>query len=405
MMPDIEGLLNRWQSAGVLETASADRIRAWERQHRDRDGAVVPESGLTRKVTGIAWQGMVALAFGGLLLACGLILFVSAHWNDLGPGARLSVLFSVLALLHLGGGAARTQYRALSTTLHGVGTATAGACIALVGQIFHMQEHWPAAVLLWAVAALAGWALLRDQVQQTLALLLVPAWMFTELEYATELHIGQAVYLGRFLLGWAVLYLTAFLHSRRKGVRVSLFTAGSMASVAGAFLLLEGWRSWAYSLPFVPLSTRVWAWAVIAALPLLLSLFSLRRSAVPVTLAIFLGLVLPFAQRLVPHGSFTEPEPNLVAQVLVGAFAVFLIVWGVRQVSRSLVNVGVTYFAITICWFYFSDIFSKIGRSLGLIGLGILFLAGGWALERTRRRLLGRMADGPADLASIEGAP
>jgi hypothetical protein len=42
-------------------------------------------------------------------------------------------------------------------------------------------------------------------------------------------------------------------------------------------------------------------------------------------------------------------------------------------------------------WFYFSDIFDKVGRSLGLIGLGVLFLAGGWALEKMRRRLIGGM--------------
>jgi hypothetical protein len=44
-----------------------------------------------------------------------------------------------------------------------------------------------------------------------------------------------------------------------------------------------------------------------------------------------------------------------------------------------------------VIWFYFSDIFDKVGRSLGLIGLGVLFLAGGWALERWRRRLIGHM--------------
>jgi hypothetical protein len=34
----------------------------------------------------------------------------------------------------------------------------------------------------------------------------------------------------------------------------------------------------------------------------------------------------------------------------------------------------------------------KLGRSLGLIGLGILFLVGGIVLERLRRRLIGNMA-------------
>jgi hypothetical protein len=36
-----------------------------------------------------------------------------------------------------------------------------------------------------------------------------------------------------------------------------------------------------------------------------------------------------------------------------------------------------------------------VGRSLGLIGLGVLFLAGGWALERMRRRLIARMGQVP----------
>jgi hypothetical protein len=38
----------------------------------------------------------------------------------------------------------------------------------------------------------------------------------------------------------------------------------------------------------------------------------------------------------------------------------------------------------------------KLGRSLGLIGLGLLFLAGGWQLERLRRRLNGLVGKGNA---------
>jgi uncharacterized membrane protein len=84
-------------------------------------------------------------------------------------------------------------------------------------------------------------------------------------------------------------------------------------------------------------------------------------------------------------------DPNLAAHALVAAFCVFIIWWGVRQVSKALVNLGIVAFAITVIWFYFSDIFDKLDRSLGLIGLGILFLAGGWVLEKTRRNLVGGM--------------
>lgn len=410
-MSDIEGLLNRWQAAGVLGSAAADRIRAWEHLQSGHSPASVPVAtgqadspSQNESLWRIAWQGVVALSLGGLLLACGIVLFVSAHWNEIGPASRLTIVFATVFVFHFAGSATRVQFRSLSTVLHAVGTIAMGAAIALVGQIFNLQEHWPTAVLVWALGGLAGWALLQDQAQQTFALLLVPAWIFTELEYSTELRIGQSAYLGRFLLVWAILYLTAFLDFRRKAVQISLFVVGAIAALAGVLFLLQGWRSGASSLPFLSLGTRLWAWVVIGALPLLFSLMRPRKSLIPVVLALLLSILLPFAQHtwtvkpigtFPARGSYVASEPNLVAQVLVAAFAMFLIAWGVRLVSRSLVNLGVAYFAMTVAWFYFSDIFSKVGRSIGLIGLGILFLAGGWVLEHFRRRLMAGMTSSP----------
>jgi hypothetical protein len=42
----------------------------------------------------------------------------------------------------------------------------------------------------------------------------------------------------------------------------------------------------------------------------------------------------------------------------------------------------------------------RLGRSLGLIGLGILFLLGGWLLERFRRRLMEQVRSGPSTEAT-----
>jgi uncharacterized membrane protein len=91
------------------------------------------------------------------------------------------------------------------------------------------------------------------------------------------------------------------------------------------------------------------------------------------------------------HETYRSGEPNLAAHALVAAFSVFIIWWGVRQASKALVNLGMVGFALAVAWFYFSNLFDKMGRSLGLIGLGVLFLAGGWALEKMRRSLLARM--------------
>jgi hypothetical protein len=43
--------------------------------------------------------------------------------------------------------------------------------------------------------------------------------------------------------------------------------------------------------------------------------------------------------------------------------------------------------------FYFSDVMDRLGRSASLIGLGLLFLGGGYLLERTRRRLIATVRD------------
>lgn len=387
-MPDLETLLNRWQSAGVLDAATADRIRAHESHPSAKEGRA------------LGWQGLTALILGAILLACGVALFVSAHWAELSPGARYVLVLAMVAVFHIGGGFARGSFRGLSTTLHAVGTIAAGPAIALVGQIFNIEAHWPAAVLVWALAALAGWILLRDQPQQALALLLVPAWIICELAYRFDGHIGDSVYMGRVLFTWAILYLTFFAGSRRKVVEGILFAAGAIAAVGGVAAMLANWTSWSAQQSFIPFGDRVWAWIAIAALPLIVAAFHGHKGLIPVAAAIAFSLALPWCYRswtesfstVTETQSFTRTAPNLLAHALVAGFAVFLCAWGVKLASRALVNFGIAGFAAAVAWFYFSDLFSALGRSLGLIGLGILFLAGGWALEKTRRRLLARMS-------------
>jgi uncharacterized membrane protein len=60
------------------------------------------------------------------------------------------------------------------------------------------------------------------------------------------------------------------------------------------------------------------------------------------------------------------------------------------------VNYGIAAFAMSVAWFYFSSVMGKLDRAFGLMLLGVLFLAGGWVLERTRRRLLSGMDGGVA---------
>ncbi len=375
-MPDIESLLNRWQSAGVLEPEAARRIRAWESA---QDAPSLQQS------QRVGWQGMVALILGALLLACGVVLFVSAHWDQLGPGSRFGLVVLLLSVFHLAGAATRARFLGLSIAFHAVGTVSAGASIALVGQIFNLQEHWPTAILLWAIAALAGWALLGDEAQQTLTFLLFPAWMLSEIAFAVEDHAGSPAFIGRFLAVWAVLYLTLFLGTRRRAVGGILFAVSAIAGAIAVGAMVLDWDELNFRHPStLSLGARALIWAATAAMPLGLSIFRPIRSFIPVAVSIAFAALLPF---VAGYSNWT----HLAAQLLVAAFTLFLLWWGVRRGSHALVNLSMVWFALTVAWFYFSSIFDKVGRSLGLIGIGVLFLAGGWALEKTRRNLIARM--------------
>jgi uncharacterized membrane protein len=410
IMADIESLLTRWQAAGVVDAETAARIRAHEagvpgKRIESAESESFPTSqsrdvGHPSAQVGLHWQGIAALIMGAILLACGVVLFVSAHWDEMGPGARFALVCAMVAVFHLAGGGVRESYRGLSTALHAVGTVATGAAIALVGQIFNIEEHWPGAVLLWALAALAGWLLLRDQAQETLALLLVPAWIFSEIGYRASGMIGADVYVGRLCFVWAILYLTFFVGSKQRVVQGILFAASAIAAGTGVGLMLTDWQSWNGTQGFLPFGLRVWAWIAIAGVPLVVAAFHGHKGLIPIAAAIAFVLALPWCYRgwtqSYPLGNgqtmtYRGSTPNVLAHALVAAFAVFVCWWGAKLVSRALVNIGVVGFAVAVVWFYFSDLMDKVGRSLGLIGLGVLFLAGGWALEKMRRRILARM--------------
>jgi len=68
--------------------------------------------------------------------------------------------------------------------------------------------------------------------------------------------------------------------------------------------------------------------------------------------------------------------------------------WGVLEARRERVNIAVAAFGLTVTCFYFDNVMDKLERSLSLMSLGLLFLLGGYALARTRRRLLARLAEG-----------
>jgi uncharacterized membrane protein len=385
-MQDSESWLARWQGAGLLNDATAAAIRAYEQTHA--------------KPSSRRWQVFVALILGALLLGAGVLLFVAAHWDGVSPVARMLLVLAMLCFFHALGLLSRVRFAGFATAMHAVGTISAGAAIALVGQIFNMQEHWPSAVMLWALCAAFGWALLRDQFQESLTLLLVPAWIASEWIDRANDYGGATTYLARLLAVVGAVYLTGFLHSRRRAVFFILFSVGALVLPITVFILSQGWSDVGYGrrLPdFLPLGYRVSA-VLLELLAIAAGWFFDRKRWAPALVVAGVVWTLPWAQTIVAENAagrtWSHSEPNLLAYALVAATGVFFVWWGIRTLAKPLVNYGMVVFALTVMWFYFSSVMDKLDRSLGLIGLGIVFLAGGWVLEYTRRRIVAGMETG-----------
>jgi hypothetical protein len=329
-----------------------------------------------------------------------VLLFVAAHWDELSPASRFSLVAVLAVAFPVAGAAIAERFPALSVTFYAIGTVCMGAGIFLTAQIFNLEEHWPRGILLWAVGALAGWLLLRQWPQAALLALLAPAWLAGEWEVRAEWYAAphRVILEGSLLL--AIGYLSATSNEENSVVRRALMWIGGVALLPLAVLAFaEGretfwsWRNRAEA----PFLEQLLAWSIAIGVPLLVA-FALRRRLawVNVVAAAWVLVIGTFHSRSAntAGGLVLYAWDSLGPYFWAGMGALGFVAWGLLERRKERINLGVVGFALTIAIFYFADVMDKLGRSASLIGLGVLFLFGGWGLERTRRRLVERVAGG-----------
>jgi len=295
----------------------------------------------------------------------------------------MSLLAATVAILHGSGAAAARRFEGLSIALHTVGSVALGAAIALAGQIFNLSEHWPSAVLLWTIGCALAWLLLRHWTQAALCAVLFPWWLAGEWETRVPFEDSRAM-----LPVWAGVCALSFVYlgARRSSgdgtLRKALGWLGGLALLPAAAIVATcglweradvAWGSRGYWI----------AWAAALLLPLLAALALDTRRAVWSGLAVAWTLMLAIAG--------AEPHASIALYCWCAIGAAGLAAWGMRDGRAERINLGVAGLAITVLFFYFSSVMDKLGRSASLIGAGLIFLGGGWALERARRGLLARM--------------
>lgn len=370
--PKLDSKLNDWTAAGVLDAASAQRIRDYE------NARVEPR---------FRWPIIIAVAFGALLMGAGVLLFIAAHWDELSPASRFILVLVMTAGFHAGGAFAAGKFEKLAIALHAVGTITLGAGIFLAGQIFNMEEHWPGGVMLWALGAWLAWFIRRDWPQALLAAVLTPWWLMGEWWVRTHRYAASDWVTAQFVLLLAFVYLSARIGDDRSAVRRALAWTGGLAVIPATFYLLFSnptYNSWWWYDRGVNLTATIIGLVFAFVLPIALA-YWLRGHAAWMNMASALWVAGLAALVFKHHGD------NILAYVWEALGAIGLIAWGLEEARKERINLGVAGFGITVIGFYFSSVMDKLDRSLSLILLGILFLLGGWFLEKTRRRLVAAM--------------
>jgi uncharacterized membrane protein len=382
----LEEQVGRWIDAGLIDAATGARIVSFEASHDQR--------------ATLRWPVYLAMAFGGMLFAAGVTLFVAAHWADLSPTARFSLVLLMVAVFHGAGALTAVRFPPLSTTLHGIGTATLGAAIFLSGQIFNMRENWATGILLWAIGAAFGYLIQRDWVQAAFLALLTPAWLFSQWTITTEWHTGADRPYEMAIILIAICYLSARIGDSDSTVRHTLVWIGGLSLLPCAAIAIfsaQYQSNWFRSENKTPLATSILiiGWTVAILGPLILA-WILRGPAVWVNVLWTIGAyALVFSASHMQSSSTNSFEVHMGATIalysLCAVGSVGLVAWGLSEKRKERVNLGVAAFAISVLFFYFDSFMGKLGRSAGLIGLGLLCLAGGYVLEITRRKLVAKM--------------
>jgi len=149
-------------------------------------------------------------------------------------------------------------------------------------------------------------------------------------------------------------------------------------------LLWHLFTHWAPRTAQLPLPLVFCGWAVALGTPLLLGLRLRGRRTWP--LAVAIGWLLPGVA--MAWGS--HQEVGVFSYLWWAVGGLLLVGWGEMEGRSERVNFGAALIALDVLAFYVSQLMDSLGRSASLIGLGVLFLGGGWGLEVLRRRFVAR---------------
>jgi len=344
--------------------------------------------------------------FGAVLIAAGIVLLISAHWNEIPRGVKIAVGILLMLGAHGGGWWLREvqgKYRQTGEALHLIGSCLFLANIALLGQIYNLVSRPPNAFLLWWIGIAALPWLLRSKAQHVLLLLAFGVWFGLEVNETGGWISCQSV---RQVLLYALLglvYLGAGYCLR--GTKFSEFAGVTEKLGLLAFLIFVYPLTWKEFFDWRTSEACQWIFPALGALALLLlasgikNLHSLARQWRWTWFAALLGMAIFMAT--VWFGCWEVNNPAGLRHFyrgeswcyLGGTLALFVfcllqIQVGLQERSPFVVNLGVVFIALDILAAY-CDLFGSMART-GVMFLisGIFLIVFSVYLEKKRRAFM-----------------
>ncbi len=358
---------------------------------------------------------------GGILVAAGLLLFIAAHWEELGKVAKLTLIFGTLAGLHYAGyrlAESPGRRPALGEALTAAAMLLFGGAIGLVAQIYNLSSHYPKAILVWWLLNVPFALLSRSRRLLVIPLALFVVWLHMHVDVWVEDQLRARHFLWSesevLAFGFVELGLGALLAALAAVCRAGRYeTFSAPLALLGRFAALAG----LFTLAFKELgSTRLVSpeqgqlfstermgelWIVLAPVAcvagtaLVVALLALARRPARGAMrheladgAAAIGAAVAVAATLlvVPGGAFLAANGAMLAAVLA------LVMRGTHRGRPADVNLAVVAFLATVMARYFEYVADEFGAVFVFIGAGVLLIALGGALERKRRSWVARAA-------------
>lgn len=391
----------RWEREGLV---TSEQARAIMSSYGPTGAAMASQGAQSRLISILA-------IFGAVLMGVGVILFFAANWEEIPRALRLAMIMvgipSTYALAYWLRYVKR--YERVGTAVVLLGAINYGAGIHLVAQIYNFPVNDPTLFTYFFLGVIPLAYLTRSQSVMALALGIFLAMVgFWVHDHVRDAGNGESQAIFSFAL-YAMLGLGLYGLGRLQGAFKSTRSYSKAFEVIGVTTVLASIYLLSFRFLYEPFSSGekidpdapIGLWiafylsAAVGILTLAAAVVRFRlRSWVWTTLpyetaagALVVAAVVPVV--LVTHNSdLTFP---IVFNALLFLGVIGLAFAGYIRGRQELINVALGFFALDVVSRYFELSWDLLDRSLVFVVAGAILLAGGFLLERGRRKVFDRM--------------